>query len=56
MTEELLREIRNVRLVALDIDGTLMDADKRFPEINRRALQACEKRGVKLSLISGRSF
>ena len=31
MTEELLKEIRNVRLIALDIDGTLMDADKRFP-------------------------
>ena len=56
MTEELLNEIRNVRLIALDIDGTLMDADKRFPEINRRALQACEARGVKLALVSGRSF
>ena len=56
MTEELLREIQNVRLIALDIDGTLMDADKRFPEINCRALQACEARGVKLALISGRSF
>ena len=56
MTEELLREIQDVRLIALDIDGTLMDADKRFPEINRRALQACEARGVKLALISGRSF
>ena len=31
MTEELLREIQHVRLIALDIDGTLMDADKRFP-------------------------
>ena len=56
MTEELLREIQDVRLIALDIDGTLMDADKRFPEINCRALQACEARGVKLALISGRSF
>ena len=56
MTEELLNEIRNVRLIALDIDGTLMDADKRFPEINCRALQACEARGVKLALVSGRSF
>ena len=56
MTEELLKEIRNVRLIALDIDGTLMDADKRFPEINCRALQACEARGVRLALVSGRSF
>ena len=46
----------NVRLLALDIDGTLMDAQKRFPEINRRALQACEARGIRIALVSGRSF
>ena len=31
----------DIKLLALDIDGTLMDAQKRFPEVNRRALQAC---------------
>ncbi len=56
MTEDLLRQMRGVQLIALDIDGTLMDRDKRFPEINCRALQACEARGVRVALISGRSF
>ena len=45
-----------VKLLALDIDGTLLDAQKRFPEVNRRALQACEARGIQVALVSGRSF
>ena len=31
----------DIGMLCLDIDGTLMDAQKRFPEINCRALQAC---------------
>ena len=46
----------DIKLLALDIDGTLMDAQKRFPEVNRRALQACEARGIRVALVSGRSF
>lgn len=46
----------DIGMLCLDIDGTLMDAQKRFPEINCRALQACEKRGIKVALVSGRSF
>lgn len=46
----------DIRLLALDIDGTLMDAKKQFPEINRQALQECERRGIRIALVSGRSF
>jgi len=45
-----------IRMLALDIDGTLMDAQKSFPEVNCRALQACERRGIRIALVSGRSF
>lgn len=45
-----------IRMLALDIDGTLMDARKEFPEVNCRALQACERQGIRIALISGRSF
>ncbi len=45
-----------VQMLCLDIDGTLMNADKRFPEINVRSLQACERRGIRVALVSGRSF
>jgi len=51
-----MAEKMNIRLLAFDIDGTLMDSNKQFPEINRRALQACERRGMHIALISGRSF
>lgn len=46
----------DIGLLTLDIDGTLMDAQKQFPEINCRTLQECEKRGVRIALVSGRSF
>ena len=46
----------DIRLLALDIDGTLMNSAKQFPENNCRALQECERRGIKIALISGRSF
>ncbi len=46
----------DIKLLALDIDGTLMNSAKEFPEINRRALQECERKGIKSALISGRSF
>lgn len=45
-----------IDMLCLDIDGTLMDSRKRFPEINCRALQACERRGIRVALVSGRSF
>ena len=45
-----------IRMLALDIDGTLMNSEKKFPEINCRSLQECERRGIRIALISGRSF
>lgn len=51
-----MAEKMNIRLLAFDIDGTLMDSQKQFPEINRRALQECERRGINIALVSGRSF
>ena len=46
----------DIRLLALDIDGTLMNSAKEFPENNKLALQECERRGIRSALISGRSF
>ncbi|MGI6172865.1 MAG: Cof-type HAD-IIB family hydrolase [Christensenellales bacterium] len=44
------------RLVAMDLDGTLLGRDKKISERNKRALLACEKKGVMMVLASGRSF
>ncbi len=40
----------------MDLDGTLLDQDKRISEENRQALRACEARGIKMVFASGRSF
>lgn len=45
-----------IKLVAMDLDGTLLNADRRVSEENAEALRACEARGVKMVLASGRSF
>lgn len=46
----------DIRLIALDLDGTLLNAEKQIPERNIRALRACAAKGIKIALISGRAF
>jgi Cof subfamily protein (haloacid dehalogenase superfamily) len=45
-----------VRLLALDLDGTLLDAHGRVSARNRRALEAVRARGVEVALVTGRRF
>jgi Cof subfamily protein (haloacid dehalogenase superfamily) len=44
-----------IRLVAIDIDGTLLDSRGGIPEANRRALAAAAAQGVAVMLVTGRS-
>ncbi len=44
----------SVRLIAFDLDGTLLDDEKRVPPENLRALQAAADRGVVLVPATGR--
>ena len=46
--------MKKIRLVALDIDGTLLDDQKRLPPANREALEAASRRGVIIAIASGR--
>ena len=46
----------SIRLIATDLDGTLLGADKEISPRNARALQACMARGVRVMLASGRSL
>jgi Cof subfamily protein (haloacid dehalogenase superfamily) len=46
----------DIRLVALDLDGTLLDTDKHISRENAGALRACEAKGIKTVFASGRSF
>jgi hypothetical protein len=44
-----------IRLLALDMDDTLLDRDLDISAANRRALAAAERRGVQVVLASGRA-
>lgn len=46
----------DIRLIALDLDGTLLDKDKQISSLNAEALRLCEARGMHVVLSSGRSF
>lgn len=45
-----------VRLIALDIDGTLLDDRSRLPEINRDAVAEAAARGIEIALVTGRRY
>ena len=45
-----------IRLVAIDIDGTLLDSHGRIPPRNLRAIEDAVARGTDIVLVTGRSF
>ncbi|MGH9679465.1 MAG: HAD family hydrolase, partial [Candidatus Acidiferrales bacterium] len=45
-----------VRLIALDIDGTLLDSESRLPDVNRKAVAEASARGIEIALVTGRRY
>jgi hypothetical protein len=45
-----------IRLVGIDIDGTLLDSQGRMPDANRAAIHAVVAAGVHVALVTGRSY
>ncbi len=45
-----------VRLIALDIDGTLLDEHSLLPAINRDAVVDASLRGIEVALVTGRRY
>src|SRR5579864_4274356 len=45
-----------VRLIALDIDGTLLDERSQLPAINRDAVAEAAARGIEIALVTGRRY
>jgi Cof subfamily protein (haloacid dehalogenase superfamily) len=45
-----------IRLIALDIDGTLLDSQWQVPEVNRRAIRRAADAGIEVALVTGRRF
>ena len=44
-----------IKMIALDMDGTLLDSQKKLSERNRRALAACAARGIQIVPATGRA-
>ena len=45
-----------IKILALDLDGTLLDSEKRLSEVNRNALAAAAAKGVLVVPTTGRFF
>ncbi len=45
-----------IRLIALDIDGTLLDSRWQLPEANRAAIAEATRRGIEVALVTGRRY
>ena len=45
-----------IKLLALDLDGTLLNSRGEVAEANRRAIRAAEERGVLVTIATGRRF
>jgi Cof subfamily protein (haloacid dehalogenase superfamily) len=45
-----------IRLVGIDIDGTLLDGAGRLPPENAAAIAACQAAGIEVALVTGRAF
>jgi Cof subfamily protein (haloacid dehalogenase superfamily) len=45
-----------IRLIGIDVDGTLLDSEGRLPDVNRDAIHAAVAAGVHVALVTGRSY
>jgi HAD superfamily hydrolase (TIGR01484 family) len=46
----------DIKIIALDLDGTLLDSQKRLSEANRAALEEAAAKGVHIVPTTGRFF
>ena len=44
------------QLLAVDLDGTLLNSEREIPEANLRAIEAAVREGVVIALVTGRRF
>lgn len=45
-----------IKLIAMDLDGTLLDSGGTLPEENARAIAGAAERGVEIVIVTGRRF
>ena len=49
-------KLRMIRLLGIDVDGTLLDSEGQMPDVNRDAIHAAVAAGVHVALVTGRSY
>ncbi len=45
-----------IKAVALDLDGTLLNSEKKISKVNKDTLKELEERGIKIFLVTGRTY
>ena len=45
-----------IRLIGIDVDGTLLDSQWQLPDANRKAIAEATARGIEVALVTGRRF
>src|SRR5689334_1568172 len=45
-----------IKLLTLDLDGTLLNSSGQIPEANRQAIRQAEEKGVLVTIATGRRF
>src|SRR5688500_20215939 len=45
-----------IRLIGIDVDGTLLDREGRLPDANREAIHDAVAAGIHVALVTGRSY
>jgi Cof subfamily protein (haloacid dehalogenase superfamily) len=45
-----------IRLIGIDVDGTLLDSRGQLPRENLRAIEEAASRGIHIAIVTGRSF
>ena len=48
--------MEGIKIIALDLDGTLLDSEKRLSEENRYALERAAAKGIEIVPTTGRIF
>ena len=46
--------MKTIKLIALDLDGTLLNMEKKVPQGNYEALKQCEAAGIQIVPATGR--
>ncbi len=45
-----------IKLIGLDLDGTVLNADKKITDKNREALERCREKGIHIVPVTGRPY